>query len=392
MAVEASVQPSSPPAATGWTLAAYLEQTRALTKKNFAIQRRSVLATAAQLGVGIFFLLLLTVLKWSVDALNAQNGQFADDRAPPVWDVGPPPRCVVGGVGGDCYTFVYTPDTADTRAIIDLVLAASALPAHDATATGGEPFGARPFADEAAINDYLVANPNTTQAAVIFRKVSDWASPTNSFAYDLQLNMTRVCNELGVLDCTEPTRDLYVPMQAALDQAFLRVYGDTADASIDVSFSNFPHPDLEFNFDVMQNYGASFLFIAMMFNFVIQGCQVVQEKEGRLRMALRQIGMLDSAYWTSWYICLISTNTVMTILMVISGWILGFDFFSENAFGLYVFLFWLTTLSFTGFACLFSTITGKTATMRSIGILLFIVGFIAGVSVRGFVFKMMSLH
>ena len=37
------------------------------------MQRRSVLATAAQLGVGIVFLVLLTLLKWSVASLNEKN-------------------------------------------------------------------------------------------------------------------------------------------------------------------------------------------------------------------------------------------------------------------------------------------------------------------------------
>ena len=44
----------------------------------------------------------------------------------------------------------------------------------------------------------------------------------------------------------------------------MRVYGDDPDASIKASFSNFPHPDLEFNFDVMENYGSAFLVRCMI--------------------------------------------------------------------------------------------------------------------------------
>eukprot|EP01045_Picozoa_sp_COSAG04_P055938 COSAG04_NODE_25838_length_302_cov_1.280788_1_plen_81_part_01 len=60
--MSAAAPPAAPP---GWTFGGWLEQTKALTKKNFLVQRRSVLATAAQLGVGIVFLVLLTLLKWS---------------------------------------------------------------------------------------------------------------------------------------------------------------------------------------------------------------------------------------------------------------------------------------------------------------------------------------
>ena len=382
--MSAAAPPAAPP---GWTFGGWLEQTKALTKKNFLVQRRSVLATAAQLGVGIVFLVLLTLLKWSVASLNEKDIIFTDSRSPPVVAIEPLPRCIVGSDSplGLCYGFVYAPDTAETQAIVDHLLNTSDLPARSG-APNGTAFGARAFADGDAIDQFLVSNPNTTQVSIIFRKHTEWAT-TGRFAYDLQVNMTRNCNELGVLDCTEPDRDLLLPAQVMLDQAFLRTYGDDPTASIGVSFSNFPHPDLAIGFDVMESFGAAFLFISVMFNFVIQGVQIVQEKEGRLRMALRQIGMLDSAYWASWYISLISTNTVMCLLMIIVGHALGFDFFGDNAFGLYTLLFWLTTLSFSGLACLFSTLTSKTGTIRNIGILLFIVGYIAAPITNIFIFN-----
>ena len=93
---------------------------------------RSVLATAAQLGVGIVFLVLLTLLKWSVASLNEKDIIFTDSRSPPVVAIEPLPRCIVGSDSplGLCYGFVYTPDTAETQAIVDHLLNASDLPAR----------------------------------------------------------------------------------------------------------------------------------------------------------------------------------------------------------------------------------------------------------------------
>ena len=78
--MSAAAPPATPP---GWTFGGWLEQTKALTKKNFLVQRRSGLATAAQLGVGIVFLVLLTLLKWSTASLNQKDTIFTDSRSPP---------------------------------------------------------------------------------------------------------------------------------------------------------------------------------------------------------------------------------------------------------------------------------------------------------------------
>ena len=299
------------------------------------------MATAAQLGVGLFFLFMLMVLKWAISSLAAMNNKFVDDRHPAKLPIAKLAPCTVGaGSPHDlCYAFVYAPNTTNTKAIVDAILAdnkagIAATADHAAGAAGG----VRAFADAAAVDTWLVANPNTTLAAVLFRREDEWAADKAAFAYDLQVNTTASCNQLGTLECTRPRADVLLPLQVAVDQAYVRVHGAgaaAAAATIEVTFSNFPHPDLPSNFDVMKIMGPPFLFIAVIFNFIVQAVQIVQEKEARLRQALRQIGMLDSAYWASWFAIMALMDTIMCVLMISFGHAMGFDFFSENAFGLY---------------------------------------------------------
>ena len=93
----------------------------------------------------------------------------------------------------------------------------------------------------------------------------------------------------------------------AVDSVMLRKYavnfpGSSDTARIKASFKDFPHPALEFALDVVERFGASFFFMAVSFNFIVQVRNLVSEKQYTLRDAMKQIGMLDSAYWTSWLI------------------------------------------------------------------------------------------
>ena len=68
-----------------------------------------------------------------------------------------------------------------------------------------------------------------------------------------------------------------------VDQTLLQHLSGATTASIDVGFSDFPHPPGQLNWDVMEQYGPDWLYIAIVLNFVIQLTFVVMEKEKKLR-------------------------------------------------------------------------------------------------------------
>ena len=94
------------------------------------------------------------------------------------------------------------------------------------------------------------------------------------------------------------------PMRLALDTAFIKIYGSNSrvNARIKAFHSYMPHPDAKNNQDVMQQYGSNFLYVALIFNFVVQLNLIVAEKEAFLRSSMAQMGMMDSSYWSSWLI------------------------------------------------------------------------------------------
>ena len=199
------------------------------------------------------------------------------------------------------------------------------------------------------------------------------------FEYEIQLNETRICNELGVFKCNNPYLDLRAPLQTALDSAFIRKYGEgnVNESKISVHISDFPHPDLPISFYVMEEYGQGFLYMTMVFNFVVQSMLVVAEKEKKLRASMRQMGMLDSAYWLSWHLCFTIMNTIMVLLLSMFGAILQLDFFIENNFFLYFTFFWLSAQSFTSFAMLLSSFFKTTKSLQNFALLFFILSNLA---------------
>ena len=219
-----------------------LRQTWLLTIKNLKLQIRNKAALANQILIGVVFLILLRGMEYTSDISAGATESYIDTRTPKVRPAGNKvPRCTVG-VDSPlelCYSFVYAPDTTETRAIVAEVASISGLLGNDV------PFGYKGFADAAAQDAFLLANPNTSAVGVVFNNLPLPATPLVPISYTLQVNNTIACESLGSIGCSFPELQLQAPMQFALDSAFLRVYGTSlSDAPIEGGFSNFPHLDL----------------------------------------------------------------------------------------------------------------------------------------------------
>jgi ABC-type transport system involved in multi-copper enzyme maturation permease subunit len=92
---------------------------------------------------------------------------------------------------------------------------------------------------------------------------------------------------------------------------------------------------------------------------------------------MRQMGMRDLPYWTSWFLVNTGVNTIMVLLLIGVGNLYGLEVFRENAFGLMFSLLWLSAMAFTGLAFFFSTLAKTTSTARLFGIATFVITFIA---------------
>lgn len=170
------------------------------------------------------------------------------------------------------------------------------------------------FADEAALDDYLNANQNKTQAAYIFR-FNETSTP-RTYDWVLQFNSTAVY-KLGNIVNTYPL--YHGPMYEAITREIFRIIGGN-DSSIvrNVAYKNFPHPEIA-PFPLMSRAGSLFLLGAMMFNFVSLTSQTVLEKERHLRESMTQMGLYDSSYWLSWFVIQTGWNLYTVLALITTG-------------------------------------------------------------------------
>jgi ABC-type multidrug transport system permease subunit len=282
-------------------------------------------------------------------------------------------KCVENPATKNCYTFVYAPiGVANADNLAKEMARKASLPVVD-----GAKFGFKGFQNASAIDSWLLKNPNTTKFAVIMENAPMWtlnteAAKRQGYRYTIQANTTKICNSIGVLGCSNPDLEIVAPAQTLIDASFVSLYGAKSDAEIKLAFSDFPHPDTPVSIDIVAEYGANFLYISFMFNYVIQTLMVVREKENHLQTAMQQMGLMDSAFWVSWLLNNLAVNTVMVFGLIVFGHICGLDVFVDNAFGLYFFFFWLAALTFTGFAFFTSAFTNSSSTARSLGMVFFI--------------------
>jgi hypothetical protein len=71
--------------------------------------------------------------------------------------------------------------------------------------------------------------------------------------------------------------------------------------------------------------------------------QVVNEKQSRLRVGMRMMGLRSMAFWTSWAIYGIVFSFVISLLLSIVGHAAGFQFFTNTNFLVPVLLYVRTT-------------------------------------------------
>jgi ABC-type multidrug transport system ATPase subunit len=362
-------------------------QTRVLTMKNIRVQFRNKGATAAQLLVGVLFIILLLIMDIAVKENNKNNDWYIETRDSTLYDAFEFTPCtpIKGEV---CYSiFIYGDSQAEANLGVQVAKILD-LPTTENSAGGWKFVNKSTYPD---LKDYLFTHLNTSRIGVEFKwpggggpsYSNGESSTTLPSSYILHYNGTRNCGDLGIFNCENTERQLLVPLMTAVDSILLRRYALNSPSSkntarIKASFKDFPHPALSFALDVVQQFGSQFFFMAVSFNFIVQVRNLVSEKQYKLRDAMKQIGMMDSAYWTSWLISSLVTNTISTLLFIIMGSIAQFPFFLINDFLAYFIHFWLTMFAFTCSAFFVSSLVSNERTAINIGLFFFILFFLAG--------------
>ena len=122
----------------------------------------------------------------SATSANEARVETKTPSVKPLWELS---GCIPK-VGGTCYNFVYAPNNnSAVEALVEKTATTLGL-----TAREDEAFGYKGFATQVEMDDWLMANMNTTNIGVTFKKslVSTWSDSDGEFQYELMVNTTRV--------------------------------------------------------------------------------------------------------------------------------------------------------------------------------------------------------
>ncbi len=89
------------------------------------------------------------------------------------------------------------------------------------------------------------------------------------------------------------------------------------------------------------------------------------EKEERLRVGMRQMGLRASAYWAAWAAYAVTFAVASAAVLLCAGHAARFPFFANAAFGAPAALYLVTALAYAAFAvCLSASVTTAKAAQQ----------------------------
>ena len=355
-------------------------QVTVLLKKNAIMTLRGANSPLLRVGAAFGFILIIFLVDLALQADMADSEQYQNVFDPEVRVVEPFPDCsedlyLKDSVDEPCYSLLYAPQSsAYVQEVIDQVI----------SSTGSKPsrFMGMETADE--MDAWMASNKERAQASVFLDVQTLNGSPVG-IDYDLQTNSSvrYFKNEFQ-----SPNFFSQVPVQVAIEREsakFLARYkfGETsasANISWSVGINSFAHPPMVIESRIPE-FAAPFLYAVGMFNFVATPSALVTERQSGQRQGMRNVGMLESSFWISWYLWEVVTNFMTSSLIVIFGMVFQFRIFLKNNYGLTFFLFFLLQMAMTSLAFIFFAFMRRPQAAVNIGFFVYFLGYIMTVVV-----------
>ncbi|KYR02307.1 ABC transporter A family protein [Tieghemostelium lacteum] len=347
-------------------------QTVILLKKNFKLSFRKYITTAIQLTVPFFFILGLFLIQLVVDDADSTNPLIGDRKYSIYDEINPILKCTPNREPGSyCYTFIYSPNTSLVVELIRGVLVENSLTFNDILG----------FESSDQLNTFILENKNITQAAYVFNE--DVLMQNNgNFQYDIQYNSSCISFWDKKIPCLPPIQHVIAPMQISMDRQIISYQKAKSMVPLDpissmvpiqLSWSSgiFSHPKTKF-YNIVTDLGSIFFFASLMFQFVLMLQDMVDEKEKKLKEGMRMMGLKEMSYYLSWFITYFVFITLDVLVLIASGSMFQFKFFTKNDFGTYFVLFLLFGISIMCLAFFLSSLLSKSHAATFIGFFLFI--------------------
>jgi len=332
-------------------------------RKNFYLYARNWKITVLQLLNPIVFLLLLFVLQ-KISETTTNNVQVPNN-------VDHIPLCYLNSEK-ICFTVLYAPNTnIETNAIMQMLATNNNPPLSIGTyvsdkvtlAPGAPMWDILSFPNDQVMQNFIIAHPNTTQSAVTFlADQNNASSPVQG--YIVYHNVTNVYDQ-----------EVTGAMLWALARASLSLR-HSANITLQVQVAGYPQSQSQTLPDeIVWSTGPLWFFCPAMFNFILFTHQFVQEKERRVRLAMRTMGLADVWFWLSWFVLLILVALVHTLVLLAVGYLFQFTFLLQTSVAVLFVVFLLYALALVSLALFCGVFIEKASNANAIAFLLFVIGF-----------------
>ena len=299
------------------------------------------------------------------------------------------PKCriydVTGGKYGngvpfpnvDCVTLAYAPTSNPEVVRIMTKLAELNSVTHSTNST--TIVDVMGFLSNDSLIEYALANPGILGSGVIFpdtliinlNATVDGGEGIPTIPIEVLYNNTVVGKFAGTTgdDLLYSTVNIVsTPLQVyrAVVEAILAIHTNSPNPDVSFDVRKFPLPSTSNGVSSsLDDLVGIFVYLGVMIPFILTLRQVVAEKENNLLDSMRMTGLLESAYWLSWFLYFAFTSLISTTLMYFAGTVMGTPIFvnvDSNIIFQTLYFYFLATLSL---ALALSTLiaTTKLATM-----------------------------
>ncbi|XP_077245815.1 ABC transporter A family member 2-like [Tasmannia lanceolata] len=340
----------------------FLQQFRALFKKNLLLSWRHKRSTTLQLFSSLFFIFLIFCIEKAVNSRLSSTTSY-DNIFDPEALISPPiPPCEDKFlIRVPCFDFVWSGNSnARIGTIVRRIMANNpgrAIPSSKV----------KSFSSPNEVDAWLSSDPMRCPGALHFVERN-----STVISYGIQTNSTPIARRGKYED---PTFKFQIPLQVAAEREIARSLIGDPNFSWIVGFKEFAHPAVE-TFSAVGTAGPTFFLAIAMFGFVFQVSSLITEKELKLRQAMTIMGLYESAYWLSWLTWEAFLTLFSSLFSVLFGMMFQFDFFRHNSFAILFLVFFLFQFNMIGFAFMISAFISKSSSATTVGFSIFIIGFL----------------
>jgi len=228
--------------------------------------------------------------------------------------------------------------------------------------------GVDPKADNATLYNYMLDNPNTTQTIIVFQS-----------AYLSRFNIPPSPGYILFYNSTDPEREQSSPAYAFMTSLDGAIFSKVAGRNVTMNVQTRAYPKAKTRisqYDIVASDGGVWFYIPPMVIFFILLTEVVTEKEQRLRLGMRMMGMRDSVYWLVWILQGLAFQTLSTLVLIFAGSAAQFKFFTNSDFFALFFMFMFFGMAIQSVGLFISSLITRSKTAQTAGYAAILIGFV----------------